>query len=121
MHRGRGHRALEWCCADVLRGGYSNTPQQIGAAISEDGLQFRRLNRGLPLLPAGPTEAWNGGESGHPFVFVDDDGRMYLFFQGDNPARGYRWRLSMLPLHLERRTDGDPVIRLDGCLSGECI
>ncbi len=73
-------------------GSYNCTPQQIGYAISEDGIHFEKpLNR--PFLPCGKAGDWNASESGHPYVFIDDDGRIYLFYQG-SPDGGKTWILS---------------------------
>ena len=63
-------------------GNYNNAPQQIGVAVSEDGVRFRRLS-GEPFVRNGPPGSWNSSESGHPYLFQDDDGRDYLFFQGN--------------------------------------
>lgn len=73
-------------------GAYNNRPQQIGCAISEDGIRWTRLFD-KPFLPNGRPGSWNASESGHPFVFTDDDGRTYLFFQGNND-NGKTWYLS---------------------------
>ncbi|MCY9659260.1 hypothetical protein P5G65_21095 [Paenibacillus chondroitinus] len=73
-------------------GAYNNEPQQIGCAISEDGIRWERMFQ-EPLLPSGKPGSWNESESGHPFFFADDDGRTYLFFQGNND-RGKTWYLS---------------------------
>ncbi|MCX7824203.1 MAG: family 43 glycosylhydrolase [Verrucomicrobiae bacterium] len=73
-------------------GGYNNEPQQIGVASSKDGVAWQRLSN-EPLLPNGPPGSWNSSESGHPGVFVDDEGRTWLFFQGNND-RGRTWFLS---------------------------
>ena len=75
-------------------GGYNNEPQQIGCAVSTDGLSWTRLSLS-PLLPHGDAGAWNASESGHPGVFEDRDGRMCLFFQGNND-KGASWYLSMM-------------------------
>jgi predicted GH43/DUF377 family glycosyl hydrolase len=73
-------------------GGYNNEPQQIGVATSRDGLTWTRFSD-QPLLANGAADAWNASESGHPGVFVDDDGRTHLFFQG-NRDKGKTWYLS---------------------------
>ena len=73
-------------------GAYNNAPQQIGAAASSDGVTWTRLSQS-PLLPNGGPGAWNSSESGHPGLFVDEDGQTYLFFQG-NKDRGQTWWLS---------------------------
>ena len=77
-------------------GGYNNDPQQIGVATSPDGLQWTRL-LAEPLVPNGRPGQWNSSESGHPGVFQDDDGRTFLFYQG-NDDRGRTWYLSALEL-----------------------
>jgi beta-1,2-mannobiose phosphorylase / 1,2-beta-oligomannan phosphorylase len=73
-------------------GGYNNEPQQIGCAVSDDGVHWTRLSD-EPILPNGAPGAWNASESGHPFVFTDVDGRMHLFFQG-NADMGKTWQLA---------------------------
>ena len=92
-------------------GGYNNEPQQIGCAVSTDGVTWPRLSE-LPLLPNGKADEWNSSESGHPGVFVDDDGQMYLFFQGNN-NKGKSWFLSNMIVkwdaempYLVRQRDG---------------
>ncbi len=77
-------------------GGYNNNPQQIGVAVSEDGVHFKRLSD-KPLVPNGPPGSWNHSESGHPFLFQDDDGQDYLFYQGNN-TNGKTWYLSVVPI-----------------------
>ena len=73
-------------------GAYNNSPQQIGCAVSTDGVEFKRLFN-KPFLPCGKKGEWNESESGHPFIFEDDDKRIYLFFQGNND-NGKSWYLS---------------------------
>lgn len=85
-------------------GGYNNEPQQIGVAVSDDGVRFARLFQ-EPFLTNGPPGSWNSSESGHPFLFQDDDGQDYLFYQG-NRDRGRTWYLSVMPIDWE---DGKPV------------
>jgi beta-1,2-mannobiose phosphorylase / 1,2-beta-oligomannan phosphorylase len=77
-------------------GGYNNEPQQVGCAASADGVHFTRLFE-EPLLPNGKPGSWNGSESGHPGVFVDDDGQTYLFYQGNND-KGKTWFLSRVKI-----------------------
>jgi len=89
-------------------GGYNNAPQQIGVAVSHDGVQFKRLSD-RPLVPNGPPGSWNHSESGHPFLFQDDDGRDYLFYQGNNTG-GKTWYLSMVPIEWRNDT---PLPRFD--------
>jgi len=86
-------------------GGYNNEPQQIGVAVSDDGVHFTRLFQ-EPLLPNGPPGSWNSSESGHPYLFQDDDGQDYLFYQGNND-RGRTWYLSVVPIDW---VDGKPAI-----------
>ena len=45
------------------------------------------------MFPHGPEGSWNAWESGHPGVFRDDDGQVYLFFQGKATLKG-DYRLS---------------------------
>lgn len=73
-------------------GSYNCTPQQIGCAVSADGVFFRRLFT-EPFLPCGRPGSWNQCESGHPYVFRDDDGRVHLFYQG-SADNGKTWYLS---------------------------
>jgi len=75
-------------------GAYNNEPQQIGCAVSDDGVAWKRLSK-YPLLPNGRASQWNASESGHPGVFVDPDGQMHLFFQGNND-KGASWYLSRM-------------------------
>lgn len=80
-------------------GGYNNEPQQIGCAVSDDGISWRRLSQ-YPLLPNGDDGEWNSSESGHPGIFTDRDGQRYLFFQG-NRDKGASWYLSMMRVFWE--------------------
>ncbi|MDQ3814040.1 MAG: glycoside hydrolase, partial [Armatimonadota bacterium] len=74
-------------------GAYNNEPQQIGVAVSTDGLTWRRVSE-RPFLPNGAPGSWNASESGHPGIFLDPpSGRTYLFFQGNND-KGQSWYLS---------------------------
>jgi sucrose-6-phosphate hydrolase SacC (GH32 family) len=73
-------------------GGYNNEPQQIGCAVSDDGVRWTRLSD-EPILPNGVPGEWNASESGHPFAFTDSDGQTHLFFQGNNDM-GKTWYLS---------------------------
>jgi predicted GH43/DUF377 family glycosyl hydrolase len=75
-------------------GGYNNEPQQIGVAVSDDGITFKRLSD-KPFLPAGRPGEWNSSESGHPFIFADSDGKTYLFYQGNND-KGKTWYISFV-------------------------
>lgn len=97
-------------------GAYNNEPQQIGCAVSRDGIRWERLSK-LPLLPNGTGGEWNSSESGHPGVFEDENGQGHLFFQGNND-KGATWYLSKMKIgwdvskpHLIRPRDGH-VFRL---------
>ncbi len=85
-------------------GGYNNEPQQIGVAVSNDGVRFKRLSD-QPFLPNGIPGSWNSSESGHPFLFQDEDGQDYLFYQGNN-TNGKTWYLSVVPIDWN---DGRPT------------
>jgi hypothetical protein len=89
-------------------GGYNNDPQQIGCAVSRDGLQWTRLFR-QPLWPHGQPGDWNESETGHPGVFEDTDGKTYLFVQG-NREKGRTWFLSCAEIGWRDRR---PVVRWD--------
>ena len=73
-------------------GAYNNAPQQIGVAVSDDGVRWRRVGD-KPFLENGKPGTWNSSESGHPGLFVAPDGRVWLFFQGNND-NGKTWYLS---------------------------
>lgn len=85
-------------------GGYNNEPQQIGVAVSRDGIKWTRLAES-PLLPVGGPDDWNASESGHPGIFADADGRTHLFYQG-NRDKGATWYLSRVEIAWK---DGRPV------------
>ena len=85
-------------------GGYNNDPQQVGVAVSNDGVRFKRLSD-KPFLPNGRPGSWNSSESGHPYLFQDEDGQDYLFYQGNNTA-GKTWHLSVVPIDWK---EGRPV------------
>ncbi len=74
-------------------GSYNCTPQQIGCAVSDDGVFFRKLFVEEPFIPCGAEGDWNSSESGHPYAFRDDDGRAYLFYQG-SADMGKTWYLT---------------------------
>ena len=73
-------------------GAYNNAPQQIGVARSIDGINWQRLSD-KPFLANGQPGEWNSSESGHPHIFKDENGRTYLFYQGNND-KGKTWYLS---------------------------
>lgn len=81
-------------------GAYNNEPQQIGVARSRDGVRWTRLSD-EPFLRNGPPGSWNSSESGHPAIFRDDDGRTYLFYQGNND-HGRTWHLSKVEVKWKR-------------------
>ena len=77
-------------------GAYNKSPQQIGCAVSTDGVLFRRVFDD-PFLPVGEPGSWNSGESGHPYAFRDEDGRAYLFYQGFDADKNI-WQLSKVEI-----------------------
>ena len=77
-------------------GAYNNEPQQIGCAVSRDGVHWKRLSK-TPFMANGKPGTWNSSESGHPGVFQDTDGQTYLFYQG-NDDKGESWFLSNVKL-----------------------
>lgn len=99
MHNGRLYM--------FYAGGYNNEPQQIGCAVSEDGLSWQRISD-QPILANGKPGEWNASESGHPFAFTDDDEQIYLFFQGNND-QGKTYYLSMKKV----RWEGDRPVLVD--------
>ena len=86
-------------------GAYNNAPQQVGCAVSDDGVHWERVSD-EPILPNGAPGEWNHSESGHPFVFEASDGRYHLFFQGNND-KGKTWYLSRKEITWQ---DGMPVV-----------
>lgn len=84
-------------------GAYNRSPQQIGCAVSADGISFEKLSS-QPLIPNGKPGSWNAEESGHPYAFRDEDGQVYLFYQGYD---GNTWRISRARVTFQ---DGMPVI-----------
>jgi predicted GH43/DUF377 family glycosyl hydrolase len=77
-------------------GGYNNEPQQIGVARSKDGIHWKRLSK-EPFLKNGVAGSWNESESGHPKIFKSQEGKYYLFFQGNND-KGKTWFLSKVAI-----------------------
>ena len=51
------------------------------------GINYKRWSE-KPVFPHGEKGSWNEWESGHPGVFQDDDGQVYLFFQGKPTLKG---------------------------------
>lgn len=82
-------------------GAYNNAPQQIGVAVSTDGVTWKRLSD-KPFLTNGIQGEWNSSESGHPHIFRDDNGRTYLFFQGNND-KGKTWYISNVEVKWNKR------------------
>ena len=82
-------------------GSYNCTPQQIGCAVSDDGVFFRRIFT-EPFLANGQPGSWNSSESSHPYTFRDDDGRVYLFYQG-SADMGKTWYLSKVEISFDER------------------
>ncbi|MCH5599597.1 family 43 glycosylhydrolase [Niabella ginsengisoli] len=80
-------------------GAYNNEPQQIGVAKSKDGVRWERMSD-VPFLPNGKPGSWNESESGHPDIFKAQDGRYYLFFQGNN-NKGGSWYLSKVEVKFD--------------------
>lgn len=75
-------------------GAYNNAPQQVGVAISTDGINWKRLSD-KPFLTNGKTGEWNSSESGHPHIFRDSNDMTYLFYQGNNDY-GKTWFISKI-------------------------
>ena len=63
-------------------GAFNHEKQQIGLCTSTDGYHFTRIQPDGLCYTSGPEGSWNAWESGHPGVFQDDDGQVYLFYQG---------------------------------------
>ena len=92
-------------------GNYNCHPQQVGYAVSADGVHFSKPSA-EPFLRPGAPGSWNASESGHPYVFEDGDG-IHLFYQG-SPDGGKRWYLSRTRLTF----DGD-LPRFGALYTGE--
>ena len=87
-------------------GAYNNRPQQVGVAVSDDGIHWTKMSN-KPFLANGDPGSWNSSESGHPHIFKDTDGRTYLFYQG-NDDNGKTWYLSNVEVVWR---DGEPIIK----------
>ena len=86
-------------------GGYWTRPQQVGCAMSVDGVRWVRLDT-APLLPY--LDGVDGAplERASPSVFRDPDGNDHLFVQ-QSADRGRNWRVVRYPI---RWVGGRPVI-----------
>ena len=80
---------------------YNNCPQQIGLAVSKDGINWQRCSD-EPFLRNGLPGEWNESESGHPCVYKDRQGQTHLFYQGNN-SHGKHWLLTSVPLKWSKR------------------
>ena len=98
-------------------GNYNNAPQQIGLAVSSDGINWQRVSQ-KPFLANGKPGEWNASESGHPDIFKDDDSKTYLFYQGNND-NGKSWYLSNLPIGWTRK--GPYVVRTATDAAGRSV
>ena len=74
-------------------GAYNCSPQRIGCAVSDDGLHFQRIFIQDAFMKEGEPGTWNASESGHPFVYRTNEGKIMLYFQG-SPDDGKTWYLS---------------------------
>jgi len=77
-------------------GGYWTRPQQIGCAVSSDGIRWARI-ADLPLLPYRNGIDGAPLERASPAVFRDRDGHDHLFVQ-ESSDRGRSWRVRSFPL-----------------------
>lgn len=89
-------------------GAYNNAPQQIGVAVSKDGIHWKRLSK-TPFLSNGLKGSWNESESGHPCIFKDVNGNDWLFYQGNN-TNGKTWFISKRKVNWKR---GRPYLASD--------
>lgn len=78
-------------------GAYNCSPQQIGCAVSTDGVNFEKISS-LPLITNGEKGSWNACESGHPYSFLDNDGKYWLFYQGFD---GTTWRITKTRIYFD--------------------
>lgn len=81
-------------------GAYNHEHQQIGLATSKDGRNYTRIAPDGLCFPSGPEGSWHAAESGHPGVFQDEDGQVYLFFQG-KASLNETYYLSVCKVHFE--------------------
>ncbi len=94
-------------------GNYNNYPQQIGVAVSTDGLAWTKLST-TPFLANGAAGTWNKSESGHPGIFDFEGIESYLFYQGNNDG-GKTWWLSQIQVYWSATGPSKtPVTSLNG-------
>ncbi len=86
-------------------GGYWSRPQQIGCAVSTDGVRWARLGS-EPLLPYVSGAGGVPLERAAPSVFRDADGNDHLFVQ-ESADRGRNWRVLRFPI---RWVGGRPIV-----------
>jgi hypothetical protein len=89
-------------------GGYWTRPQQVGCAMSVDGVRWLRLDA-QPLLPYVSGAAGVPLERASPSVLRDADGNDHLFVQ-ESADRGRNWRVVRFPI---RWVGGRPVIETE--------
>jgi hypothetical protein len=77
-------------------GGYWTRPQQIGCAVSVDGIRWQRLSD-QPLLAYRDALGGPPLERASPAVFRDRDGGHHLLFQ-ESSDRGRSWRVRSYPI-----------------------
>ncbi len=82
-------------------GAYNNAPQQVGVAVSTDAVHWKRISD-TPFLANGKPGEWNSSESGHPHIFSDENGKTFLFFQGNND-KGRTWFISNVEVKWNRK------------------
>lgn len=85
-------------------GGYWTRPQQVGCAMSMDGMRWTRFE--APLLPYRSGHADAPLERASPAVFRDVDGRDHLVVQ-ESADRGQNWRVVSFPIEWR---EGRPVV-----------
>ena len=66
---------------------------KIKEAIVVEGRYDKNTLSQIVDAPNGKEGEWNSSESGHPHIFTADDGRTFLFFQGNND-KGKTWYIS---------------------------
>lgn len=86
-------------------GGYWTRPQQVGCALSEDGVRWSRLAG--PLLPYRAGVDGAPLERASPSVFRDASGQDHLVVQ-ESADRGQNWRVVSFPIDWQ---GGVPVLR----------